>query len=254
MLQQARSPASRDCLLRLAHPVHAAVPLTFARAANLMKLPLIACALLVVLPLASSAGYCWLSNYDDKIHVENMCVNSNYETSLCLQRAYVPSARIIVTSGDEFTFPKATPNIDVAIVQTCSDLLPTRPYVLYINMTCNRKPLCVADYYSYVGGAEQVFQLNAPQVYNAPPRAQCALRSDVPGELGLVVNRDITNFNTSYMWNSSPIHGGIHGPSSINITFYTNRACTDPLDGPEGTIGCEYNQQQDISYYFNPCL
>ena len=111
---------------------------------------------------------------------------------------------------------------------------------------------CVAQY--TVQGDNNVVHhtLGPPFVYNAPPPSQCALRSDVPGEKGRVVNNDVTDFTTSYFWYNTPASPP-PGPSSINVTFYTDRACTVPLEGPEGTIACNYESLFN-SQYFNPCI
>lgn len=204
--------------------------------------------LVLVATLASADPYCWISNYDDDIYVENVCVNEGYDqTFVCLSRQDAPKQRVFVTDNGEYSLPCSVPQLDTTTLVLCSP--PVFPVIN--NFNCTRNPLCVAAYQEQGDNNVQSFSLGAPVVRNAPPRAVCARRSDVPNEHGMVVNNDITDFTTSYEWNDS-IHGGPPGPDSISVTFYTNRACTEPLGGPTGTINCQYEVLYP-SIYEQPC-
>jgi len=85
--------------------------------------------------LASALPYCWVSNHNDKIYVENVCVNTEYYTSLdyvCLQRKDAPKQSVNVTNNLQFSFPHPVPNIDVAILDLCTP--PMRPF--FSSLTC----------------------------------------------------------------------------------------------------------------------
>ena len=169
--------------------------------------------------------YCYISNHDNTIHIVNVCVHPGGDrTSLCVERADKPTQRVNVTDSGNYAFTQPVPYLDTVTLKACLSGTGFTPII------CNREPLCAAILDDV---DNQITVLYPPTVYNAPPRAVCALRSDNYTDIGHVVNNEVTDFTTIH----SDFHGGVI-PNSIEIEFYTNRACTAFI--PSSGLECIY--------------